>query len=242
MSAGLFVTGTDTGVGKTVVAAGLARLLADRGIDVGVMKPVETGWLGPPDALPSDALMLAEAARTTDPVEDIVPFVYDEPLAPLVAARRSGRPVEPERIVAAYQRLRERHELMIVEGAGGLSVPLTEDLTMAGLAARIGLPVIVVVRPALGTLNHSFLTVAYARSMSLSVAGLIICGSDPSTTDAAELTNPQLLEELCEVPVLGLVPRAPLITTPNEAAAAVARGLEPAAVLDAIRAADAVRR
>ncbi|MEX0991427.1 MAG: dethiobiotin synthase [Actinomycetota bacterium] len=244
MSGGVFITGTDTGVGKTVVAAGLARLLADLGIDVGVMKPVETGWAGPPDELPADAAMLAAAARTQDAHDDIVPFVYEEPLAPLVAARRSDRPVEPDLIVAAYERLRDRHGFVIVEGAGGLSVPLTPDLTMAGLAIRLDLPVLVVVRPALGTLNHSYLTVAYARSMSLEVVGLVVCGIDPETTDVAELTNPAFLEELCDTPVVGLVPRAPSIATPEDAATVVARGLDPAAVLEATRttwATDAVR-
>ncbi len=242
MSGGLFVTGTDTGVGKTVVAAGLARLLADRGIDIGVMKPVETGWPGPPDGLPADAAMLAAAVRASDPREDIVPFVYEEPLAPLVAARRSRRPVEPGRILSAFRRLRDRHELMIVEGAGGLSVPLTEDLTMAGLAARLELPVLIVARPALGTLNHSVLTVSYARSASLEILGLVVCGADPRSTDAAELTNPTMLEELCQVPVLGLVPRMPSIGTIDEAAAAVARGLDPDDLLHAVGSAGAVRR
>lgn len=220
---GLLITGTDTGVGKTVVAAGLARLLHEAGYRVGVLKPVETGWEGPPRSWPPDARMLAEGARVEDPPEQVAPCVYPDPLAPLVAARRANRPVELDRIEAAWRQLRDR-DWVLVETAGGLSVPLTDTLDYAGLAARWKLPVLVVSRPSLGTLNHTFLTVHYARSQGLPVLGVVLCGY-PQQPDLAEQTNPPMIEEMCRVPVLGRVPRRPAITSADEAAAAVSEGL-----------------
>ena len=217
-----FVTGTDTGVGKTVVAAGLARLFTEAGERVGVMKPAETGWEGPPGTLPSDAAQLADAADLAPPArQHVAPFVYREPLAPLVAARREARPVAMGPLRSSYDALRQHHDRVIVEGAGGLSVPLTETIDMAGLALRFDLPVLIVARPTLGTLNHSFLTVRYARSRGLRVLGLVLCGYCEGTTDVAEQTNPALLEELCRQPVLGRVPRRPSLETPAEAAEVV---------------------
>ncbi len=220
---GLLITGTDTGVGKTVVASGLARLLREAGYRVGVLKPVETGWEGPPGSWPPDARMLAEGACVDDPPEQVVPCVYAEPLAPLVAARRANRPVDLNRIEAAWQQLQDR-DWVLVETAGGLSVPLTDTLDYAGLAARWKLPVLVVARPGLGTLNHTFLTVHYARSRGLPVVGVVICGY-PSHPNVAEQTNPAMIEAMCHVPVLGRVPRRPTLTSADEAAAAVAEGL-----------------
>ncbi len=220
---GLLVTGTDTGVGKTVVASGLARLLREAGYRVGVLKPVETGWEGPPGSWPPDARMLAEGARVDDPPEQVAPCVYAKPLAPLVAARRAGRPVDLDRIEAAWRRLQDR-DWVLVETAGGLSVPLTDTLDYVGLAVRWKLPVLVVSRPGLGTLNHTFLTVHYARSRGLPVVGVVLCGY-PKQPDVAEQTNPAIIEEMCHVPVLGRVPRRPAITSADEAAAAVAEGL-----------------
>lgn len=223
---GIFVTGTDTGVGKTVVAAGLARLLARRGVPVGVLKPVETGWDGEPGTWPPDGAMLARAAGVEVPVEAVVPCFYPEPLAPLVAARRAGRPVDLAAIRAAYRRVEASGAFALVEGVGGLAVPLCEGYAVADLAAEWGLPLLVVARPGLGTLNHSVLTVEYARRRGLRVLGLVVNGRDPDTRDVAERTNPAVLEELCGVPVLGVVPRRPAIRDPEDAAAAVQAGLD----------------
>ena len=135
MIKGVFITGTDTGVGKTVVAAGLARGLVDRGCRVGVLKPIETGCSIDPDCWPADGAMLAQAARLDVSPQEVVPCRYAEPLAPLVAARRSGRPVDLAAIRQAWARLQRQYDWAIVEGAGGLSVPVTEQQTMADLAA-----------------------------------------------------------------------------------------------------------
>ncbi len=220
---GLLVTGTDTGVGKTVVTAGLARILADRGENIGVMKPVETGC--PEEGWPADAGFLARAGRVDDSMDLVVPCRFREPLAPLVAARREGGVVDVEAIRAAFGKLTVKYDRLLVEGAGGLSVPLTDDVDTAELAALLGLKVLVVARPGLGTLNHTCLTVHYARSHGLQVIGVVISGFKPRTEDVAERTNPEVIESRCAVPMLGLVPKAMDVDTPEGAARAVDRGV-----------------
>ena len=211
---GLMITGTDTGVGKTFVAAGLARVWRDSGHDIGVIKPAETGHdaatAGP---WPSDGRTLAIAARVTDPIDVVVPYVFREPLAPLVAARREGRPVLPERLADAYARVEARHEHVIVEGAGGLSVPIAEFgandrlFDHADLAKLLGTPVLIVARAHLGTLNHTFLTVRYARERGLAVVGVVMNGLDARLGDPSVIDNAAMVEEMCQVPVLGTVDR-----------------------------------
>lgn len=227
---GFFVTGTDTGVGKTVVAAGLTGLLVERGERVAVMKPVETGHEGDRSSWPADALMLATAAGL-DPTavarSQVVPYVFREPLAPLIAAQREGRSIQIAAITRAYERAcGDGTTMTVVEGAGGLSVSLTGDVDMAGLAALLQLPILIVARPALGTLNHTFLTVEYARSRGLDVLGIVICGIDPDTQDVAEQTNPAALAARCDIPILGMVPRRAAITDAADAREAVRGGLD----------------
>ena len=221
---GLFVTGTDTGVGKTVVTAGLARALSDRGVRVGVLKPVETDC--PTGVEPADGALLAAAARIPGGADAVVPVRYAEPLAPLVAARRENRPVDLAAIDAAFAQVTADSEFVLVEGAGGISVPITDDLDMAGLAARFGLPVLIVARPDLATLNHTFLTVAYARSRGLAVRGIVLSGGRGEEADVAERTNRSMLEEQCGVPVLGMVPRLAEPVTVRAAADALADMVE----------------
>jgi len=183
---GLFVTGTDTGVGKTVVACALVRALRAAGHDAGAMKPAETG-VGPEG--PLDALALAEAAGGADPLDDVCPQRFALPAAPTVAAAAEGRGVDLAAIRAAFERLRHRHELVVVEGAGGLLVPLAEGTRMADLARELALPVLVVARAALGTINHTLLTLEAAASRGLTLAGVVVshAGGPLSEPDAANL-------------------------------------------------------
>lgn len=208
----LLVTGTDTGVGKTFVAAGLARIWRARGIDVGVFKPAETGHdatVG--GAWPNDGRTLALAAGSTEPVDAVVPYVFAEPLAPLVAARRTGRVITPERLADAFARAQARHDRVIVEGAGGLSVPIAEFgendalFDHADLAKLLGLRLVIVARAHLGTLNHTFLTVQYARARGLEVIGVILNGRDARLEDPSVEDNASLIEEMCACPVLGTI-------------------------------------
>jgi len=183
---GVFVTGTDTGVGKTVVACALARALRERGTRVGVMKPVETG-VG--NDGPLDARALRDAAGVDDPLELVCPTRFAQPSAPPVAARAEGREVDLSAIRRAFAELRQRHEFLIVEGAGGLLVPVGEGASMAGLAREFGLPLLVVARGALGTFNHTHLTLEAAQRRDLDVVGVVVSQVDGplSTADAANL-------------------------------------------------------
>jgi dethiobiotin synthetase len=188
---GLFVTGTDTGVGKTLVACALARSLRAGGVDVGVMKPVETG-VGPEG--PTDALALRAAAGSGDPIEDVCPAPFALPAAPAVAAQAEGRSVDLRRIHAAAMRLRARHDFLLVEGAGGLLVPLTAAASMADLAAELGFPLLVVARASLGTINHTLLTLEVAERRGLAIAGVVVSHAT-GALPAADATNLEALRE-----------------------------------------------
>jgi dethiobiotin synthetase len=200
---GLFVTATDTEVGKTAIACGLAHALATTGLDVGVAKPVQSGALAADPG--GDTMLLRAAASVGDAPEEICPFSFEAPLAPLVAARLEGRALELDAVVSAVEGVAARHDIVLVEGAGGLLVPVGEDWTIADLAARLGLPLVVVARAGLGTVNHTLLTVSEARRRDLAVAGVVLNGRRPAIDRSAD-TNPALIEQFGGVPVLGVVP------------------------------------
>lgn len=210
---GIFITGTDTGVGKTVVAAALAGALRRRGVDAGVMKPFQTGavpqtegWFAP------DAHFLASVAGVDDPTELICPTTLEAPLSPSVAAALAGRPVRVADTLPAFHELCRRHAFIIVEGAGGLAVPIEGRATMRDLAAAMGLPVLIVARPSLGTLNHTALTVEYARAGGLAVAGIVF-SNFPAEPGLAEQTNGDAVQALTGIPFLGVVPHDPAVDT-----------------------------
>jgi dethiobiotin synthetase len=165
------VTGTETGAGKSVVACALAAALRARGLDVGAMKPIETG-VG--RGGPLDALALRRAAGAGDPLDDVCPQRFALPAAPTVAAEREGRRVDLRAVERAFRRLAARHELIVVEGAGGLLAPAATGATMADLAARLGLPLLLVTRAALGTINHTRLALEAAERRGLRVAGVVV--------------------------------------------------------------------
>jgi dethiobiotin synthetase len=172
---GCFITGTDTGVGKTVVGQALVRALRARGVDVGVLKPIETG-VGA--AGPLDAMALRDASGVGDSLDDICPQRFALPAAPTVAAEAEGRGVDLGAVDRAFTRIAERHAFVVVEGAGGLLVPAAAGVTMGDLAARLSLPVIVVARAALGTINHTLLTLEAAAARELHVLGVVISHPD----------------------------------------------------------------
>jgi dethiobiotin synthetase len=202
---GVFVTGTDTGVGKTLVAAALARHLRGRNLDVGVMKPVETGVTAPgrPGA---DATQLQRAAGCTDEPAASAPYRLRAPLAPALAAEEESVRVDLASIVKVAGTLRDRHDFTIIEGAGGLMVPLAGGLLVADLVLQLGLPLLVVCRPGLGTINHTLLTIHAARTMGIPLAGFIINGM-PQHPDAAEALAPHNLASLASADLLGVLPR-----------------------------------
>jgi dethiobiotin synthetase len=196
---GYFVTATDTGVGKTVVTRGLATALRARGRDVAVFKPVQSGALAN-DPTGDAALLGADCI-----------YAFSAPLAPLVAARAEGGTIALEPIAKRAEELAREHELLLVEGAGGLLVPLADGFDMADLAVALGLPLVVVARAGLGTVNHTLLTIEAAQARGLELAGVVLNGqSDESTAD-----NAALIEAGSGVRVLALVP---LLADPADAA------------------------
>ncbi len=204
---GIFITGTDTGVGKTYVAAGIACRLASTGMDIGVMKPAETGCRTRDGKLiPSDALSLMQAAGSRDPLSLVNPYRFREALAPAVAAGIGRRRISVKRILAAFNELSTRHEFMIVEGAGGIMVPLWKDYLYLDLAQALRLPVVIVARPGLGTINHTLLTVAALRERGIAVRGIVINYCKRWGPGQAEKTNPRIIGKLSGTPILGVVP------------------------------------
>lgn len=203
----ILITGTDTGVGKTLVSAGLAAELRRRGVDVGVMKPFATGGRSVQGRLVSDdALFLRSAAGVDDPLDLINPSCLKPPLAPSMAAEVSGAKIDLGKVRAAYRTLARKHRTLIVEGVGGLLVPLLRGLTVADFAKKLQLPLVIVTRPALGTLNHTALTVLAARSHGLKVLGLVVNAAQPGRKGLAERLNPAALELFIRLPVLGELP------------------------------------
>lgn len=189
---GVFVTGTDTGVGKTVLTAAICAATGAL-----PMKPVQTGSTEAEDL----AYVLATTGQTVN--EDVAcPYRFAEPLAPSVAAARAGTRIDPDRIRTCFMTLAAAGPVA-VEGAGGLLVEIAAGFTMAELALKLRLPVVVACRPGLGTLNHAALTVAMARALHISVLGLVIVGW-PAEPDLATRTNPAQLSRLS--PIAGVVP------------------------------------
>lgn len=184
---GLFVTGTDTGVGKTLVSCAVIRGLRSRGVDAAGMKPIETG-VGPEG--PLDAIALRDAAGASDPLEDVCPQQFALPAAPSVAALAESRSVDFDAIRAAFGRIAGRRDFVVVEGAGGLLVPIRDAETMADLARVLGLPLLIVARAALGTINHTLLTLEASAARGLPVIGVVIshAGGALSAADASNLS------------------------------------------------------
>jgi dethiobiotin synthetase len=202
----IFVTGTDTGVGKTAVSCGIAAVLRRRGWKVGVFKPSETGCLpGPGGELqPDDALRLKFFADCHLDVRIISPYRFRQPLAPQVAAEQEGRHIEVTEIVRCYAAIAAAHDITLIEGAGGLLVPLSRGVTFADLASQLDVPVLVVVGSRLGAINHALLTMRYAQSAGLRVLGYIV-NFPAAGDDLAATTNVAVLSEWLGPP-LGVVP------------------------------------
>lgn len=204
MIKGIFITGTDTGVGKTYVGAMLAKELKKRGIDVGVMKPVETGCRKRNGKLyPADAACLIQAAGVLDPLEEVCPYRFSHPLAPSVAAGMEGRRVDPEKILKTFRSLSKKHECMIVEGAGGIMVPLRDRHTYLDLARELGLPVMIVARPGLGTINHTLLTIAAIQARKLPIAGVVINYAVNEKAGLAGKTSPAVIKHVSGITIIG---------------------------------------
>jgi dethiobiotin synthetase len=205
---GCFVTGTDTGAGKTVVAAALAAALRARGERVAAFKPVVTGTEEPRDPdWPPDHELLADAAGTTP--EAVSPLRFAPAVSPHLAAEIAERAIDTDALLAAAHSAAAGADVLVAEGVGGLLVPLTPRVSVRDFAAALGLPVVVAARPGLGTINHTLLTVEAARAAGLAVRAVVIT---PWPEEPARMiaSNRETIERLGELPVCGLpaVPRA----------------------------------
>lgn len=206
MSRGFFITGTDTGVGKTLVACGLAAAFRDAGYKVGVMKPAESGCRNEHGRLvPQDATFLKAASGSNQTIERICPYRLGVPVAPSVAAAHAGVQIRPDFLVRLFRDMSAVHDLMLVEGAGGLLVPLHPSYTYADLAREFGLAVLVVVGNRLGAINHALLTLEHAACLNLKVCGYILNDMDSEKAPATD-TNADTLREMTRVPCVGRVP------------------------------------
>jgi len=207
MKKGLFITGTDTGVGKTVVAAGIIRAIKAKGLTVCPMKPVESGCsLKKGKLFPNDAVTLLKASGADETLDAVNPYRLRNSLAPSVAAEIEGIKIEKLRIVSAYKRFLKKYDVTIVEGAGGIMVPVYKKYLFLDLAEDLGLPLLIVSRPGLGTINHTLLTITAARNRGLDVAGVVINYAIKARKGRSEKTNPEVIEKLGGVPVLGIIP------------------------------------
>lgn len=214
MAKGIFITGTDTEVGKTVIAGGLAAALKAAGINVGVMKPIASGGVLSSHCrervkgriISEDALFLKHAAQVNDELDLINPICLCNPLAPSVAAEIEGVSIELEQIEDVFNQLSQNHDFMIVEGVGGIAAPIYDNLLVADMAQRFQLPLLIVARPNLGTINHTVLTVAFARSFNLHPCGVVLNGLRPESKGIAEETNPKEIARLTHLPIIGIVP------------------------------------
>jgi len=211
LAKGLFITGTDTGVGKTVITAGLAGVLRKNGVKAAAFKPVQTGGIESEEGLLSeDALFYRAVAGLPYSSREMNPCCFRLPLSPNVAARVSGRTIDPVTLEKAYLRLAAENDFILVEGAGGLCVPLVDyHFNMADLARLLGTPLLVVARPGLGTINHTVLTIKYAQWSGIDIKGIIINGYREDQATMAEQTNPEVIEGITGIPVLGIVPYLP---------------------------------
>ncbi len=205
MAKGIFVTGTDTNVGKSIVAATLARLLHNKGVNVGVMKPVSSGCIERDGLLVSEDAELLAWSIGIQVSNEVAPYTFREPIAPSAAAEKEHLKIEFSRILAAFHRQMDEHDFVVVEGAGGLMVPLAGGLLIADLVKMLDIPLLVVARPGLGTVNHTLLTCFAARELGLEVKGTII-SNYPDEPGLAEATAPHLIDSLSGVPLLGRFP------------------------------------
>ena len=204
---GLFITGTDTGVGKTFITALIAEQVRGEGVRVGAYKPACSGAVETMEGTVwEDVEALWRATGDVFDRERIGPQRFPAPLAPPIAAREEGRSVDSELLRSGARWWESRCEFLLVEGAGGLLCPLTKEETVADLAADLGLPLVIVARATLGTINHTLLTIEAARARGLAIAGVLLNEAAPVAGDGSVATNGAEIERRSGVPVLGVVP------------------------------------
>ena len=203
----MFITGTDIGAGKTVIAGAIAKILADNGLKVGVFKPIATGCHRSWDGLVSrDTEFLANCANSDLPLSVITPVSYLTTAGPFVSAVRERKPIDFDKIAAAYKQICQSSDLIIVEGIGGVRVPLTPQFDLLDLAVEFDLPTVIVARPNPGTVNHTLMTIDCIRSTKLKIAGVVMNSYDGTKATIAEDTASRLIGQFGGVGILAEVP------------------------------------
>ena len=210
---GIFVTGTDTGVGKTVVAAGIAGAMRKDGIDVGVMKPIATGIPRKNAFRSADSELLAKLSGSTDQEDEINPVFLPLEASPLAASRVLNTDIKLDEVFAAFKRLSDKHEFIVVEGIGGVMVPIKQNYFVIDLIKEMNLPVLIVSRASLGTLNHTVLTVRACREYKLDISGIVVNGVNDN--NMAEKTVSEIIRELTGTFVIGSIPFVDKFDTDN---------------------------
>lgn len=195
---GIFITGTDTEVGKTFITALLAQYLIGQDIDVGVMKPISCG-----PKKDNDAHLLKKQLQLKDTLDLINPIHLKLPLAPYIAAKLLKRKTRLSNIFSAYKKLSKKHDLLLVEGIGGVLVPITKKYLVADLIKDLKIPAIIVSRAGLGTLNHTLLTIEALRKRKVDILGVIMNGF--TGKELSEKTNAEVISSLSKVPVLAKI-------------------------------------
>ncbi|EGO63696.1 dethiobiotin synthase [Acetonema longum] len=215
---GIFITATDTEVGKTVITGAIAAGLKQRGLNTAVYKPVASGGVrnreGKLDS--EDAMFLQKAAGLPEAERNrITPLVLEPPLTPAVAARESGVTVRVADLTEGYRQLASDYQVVLVEGVGGIAAPIWQEYLVADFMAGLGLPTVIVARPNLGTINHTVLTAYYAQSRGIPVAGIIINGWDGVSGGILERSNAEYISSLTGLPLLGKFPCREEISVPE---------------------------
>ena len=200
----IFVTGTDTGVGKTTVTAGIAAVMQSLGYAMGVYKPVQSGAISCGKKLLSPDLEFVKSIDAN--IQTKVSYNFKPPVAPSLAALLENAKIYKNRIKIDYENLKETCDFVVVEGAGGILVPVSENFIMRDLAKLLDLPILIVARPDLGTINHTLLTIEAAKTVGLEILGVIISNYPSDTDDIAVKTAPDLISELSGVKILGVLP------------------------------------
>lgn len=205
---GLFITGTDTGVGKTIVTASLCRILRQRGIDAVAIKAFATGVTPEAGWRDNDPLLLSAAMDNVEPAELIAPVRLSAPLSPYDAARITGGAFDIDAVVAAVENVASRHEFALVEGVGGVMVPLTEEVYVSDFARRLGLPALVVARSRVGTVNHCLLTIDALRRAEVQVQGMIYTRASSGELALDERVGPETACRFAKTACFGYVDRS----------------------------------
>ena len=206
---GVFVTGTDTEVGKTVLSAAICAAAVEKGIKVAAFKPVVTGLDDPaPDPWPRDHDLLASVANAGQSADDVAPHTYGPAVSPHLAQSLVDESLDPERLVGLAEREAEKADALVVEGVGGLLVPLAHEYLVRDFAGELGLPLVIAARPGLGTISHSLLTIEAARAVALRVQAVVLTPW-PEDPDDMLRSNMETIERFAEIPVIGLPRTSP---------------------------------